>query len=185
MEALQQPFSALLRISRMFHSPKSIMIPLVFVCICQFVSACHASDSGTKTVQQNIAEVSSDSLQETEMIEVHKTRTPVWRGIIKGEDPLDSAADIYSESPSKPTGISEYQGLVFCIVELPLDEGQDDLSFEMDGMLMEKEMLRKHYQLSASFQLQRRVLENRLDYDSDCFRYATVYRLKDIQSLQK
>lgn len=161
------------------------VVPLAFVCTCQFVSACHALDLNTKSAHQNMS-AESVPLQKAEITESQKTEKPAWHGTVKDGDPLDSATDIYSESLSKPAGISEYQGLVFCIVEIPMIEGEDDdFVYEMDGMLQEKEMLQKHYRLPSGFQLQRRVLENRIDDDYDYFRYATVYRMKDIQALQQ
>lgn len=175
-----------------------IVIPLVFVCTCHLVSACSSSDSDTKAFQQNLsaapASVSAaqhvdSTVQETrpaQKSEPQKKRTAVWRGTVKEEDPLDSAADIYSESPSNPAGIYEYQGLVFCILELPLvADHEEKRYYQMQGLVLEKDEIQKHYHLPSNFNLQRRVIENRKDFDSGCYRYATVYRLKDIQALQK
>lgn len=163
------------------------VVSLIFICTCQFVSACHSSASGKETLGQSLS-AEPVMLQSTEKKAATApiTPVPVWHGIVQDVDPLAAAADIYSKSPSNPAGISEYQGLVFCIIELPQDDVvTDDLLYEMDAMLQEKEMLRKRYNLPADFNLQRRVLENRMNFNSDCYRYATVYRLKDIQALRK
>ena len=190
------------------------LVPLIFVCSCQFISACQSSVSDTEAKASQQQTLSADPVeagtqlrssgaeasqqqtlsadpvpsQETaEEKKMQETKTPaaVWCGNVQGEDPLVSAADIYSESPSKPAGIYEYQGLVFCIVEIPFDEDHEEKRYyQRQGLVLEKEMLRKHYQLPAEFQLQCRILENRIDDDFVNYRYATVYRLKDIQALQ-
>ena len=172
------------------------MIPLVLVCTCQFASACQSSVSDEKSVQQEsgtspvpvsatVKEEKADPVPASSTVKKEKAEA-VWRGSVREEDPLDSAADIYSESPSNPAGIYEYQGLVFCIVEVPLENDHvDKLYYQKYGMLGVKEMLRKKYQLPSEFQLRGRVLENRKDDDFVHFRYAMVYRLKDIQALQK
>ena len=170
------------------------MIPLVLVCTCQFASACQSSVLDEKSVQQGadpvpvsatVKEEKTDPVPASSPVKKEKAEA-VWHGSVREEDPLDSAADIYSESPSNPAGIYEYQGLVFCIVEVPLEKNHvDKLYYQKYGMLGVKEMLRKKYRLPSEFQLQGRVLENRKDDDFVHFRYAMVYRLKDIQALQK
>ena len=178
------------------------IIPLVFACVCQFFSACNVSGSDAKDLQSCLSsepqtvQVSEKvkPVQESEKAktvqEAEKTKPvqakkpePVWVGNVNTEDPLGSAADIYYGSPSNPAGVFEYQGLVFCIVDIPLSGELDDDSFyEMEGMLEEKKQLQNHYDLSAISRLNRRVLENQMGDAS--YRYATAYKLKDIQALQ-
>lgn len=165
-----------------------VIAPLIFACVCQFASSCKDFSSDTNSGLPAELEpvpvsdpVSPENAPATAKPE--KTFNTVWVGDVSGENPLDSAADIYSDSPVHPAGIYEYQGLVFCIVDIPLSQDTDDESlYEMEGMLKEKTMLREHYNLPASFLLQRRVLENEMGDTS--YRYATVYKLKDIQALQ-
>lgn len=191
------------------------IVPLLFACVCQFVSACYVSGSEVKDVQPGVSsdpktvQVSetAKTVQEPEkqkpVQEPEKQKTaqepekqkpvqakktePVWVGKVTTEDPLRSAADIYYGSPSNPPGVYEYQGLVFCIVTIPLPQDSDwdlddDMFYEMDGMLEERKLLQNRYKLSTISRLDRRVLENQMD--DTCYRYVTAYSLKDIQALQ-
>ena len=168
----------------MFMISRFLVIQLIFVCTCHFVSACHSPASDTKPMQQNLS-AGSIPAQKAEKTVIRETKKAIWSGTVDEEDPLNSAPDIYDENPSNPAGIHEYQGLVFCIVEIPMDEEHSDARYyQMQAMLKEKDMLQKHYHLPSEFRLQKRILENRKDDDFIYFRYATVYRLKDIQALQ-
>lgn len=163
-----------------FH--QFIIVPLLF-CVCQLTSACHGS--GAKGVQPV-------SLSDPDLTQVSQTtgtvqapvRKAVWVGEVNQEDPLESAADIYSNSPSNPPGVSEYKGLVICIVELPLPEDfdDDDFSLEMEAKMETFHQLQKVYKLSSISGLEARGLENQMD--DDVYRCVTVFRLKDIKALQ-
>ena len=80
---------------------------------------------------------------------------------------------------------SEKDRIFFSYLAPFLIASQDSWYYESKAIPKEKQQLQKHYQLPASFSLQRRVMENQKDENLVYYRYATVYRLKDIQALQK
>lgn len=160
-----------------------IIVPLLF-CICQLTSACRLPNSDKTTVQPDSpAELEPSQVSSTTGTVQGPVKNAVWVGEVNQADPLDSAADIYDNSPSNPPGVFEYKGLVFCIVELPLSyDLDDDFSFEMDAKLETLHQLQKVYKLSSISRLEARGVENQID--DDVYRYVTVFRLKDIQALQ-
>ena len=159
-----------------------IIVPLL-ICVCQLTSACHVSGSNTKGIQPDSpAEPEPTRVSETINTVQNSGRKAVWVGEVDQEDPLESAADIYGNSPSNPPGVYEYKGLVICIVEVPLPEDfdDDDLSLEMDAKRETFHQLQKAYNLSSVSRLDARGVENQID--DDMYRCVTVFRLKDIQA---
>ena len=164
-----------------------IIVPLLF-CICHLTSACHLPGTDKTTVQPD-SSVDFEPTQESQTPGTvqRPVRNGVWIGEVNQEDPLDSAADIYSNSPSNPPGVYEHKGLVICIVEIPLSEDfddDDDFSFEieMEAKMETFHQLQKVYNLSSISRLEARGVDNQID--DDVYRCVMAFRLKDIQALQ-
>ena len=96
-------------------------------------------------------------------------------------DKYYDAIEIYDSSPKASQGIYLYEGLVFVIV--CIDTNKENIEYlEGTAMLRTADLLRKHYPgLPYQFRIRNRIVEKTYDYDSGIYRYATVYREKDIE----
>ena len=98
-----------------------------------------------------------------------------------GADAYASALDIYASSPEAGQGVYARDGLVFVVAAVDKTPGSSNRA-EANAMLRVSSLLRGSYpNLPASFQIDRRVLENR--FVGNVLRYAVVCREKDIQAI--
>ena len=96
-------------------------------------------------------------------------------------DKYYDAIEIYDSSPKASQGVYLYDGLVFVIV--CIDTNKENIEYlEGTAMLRTAYLLRKYYPgLPYKFRIRNRIVEKIHDYDSGIYRYATVYREKDIK----
>ncbi len=96
-------------------------------------------------------------------------------------DTYFDAVEIYDSSPQAPQGVYHYQGLVFVIV--CIDTNKEKIKYlEGTAMLRTVAFLRERYpDLPPKFRIRNRVVEKILDDETGIYRYATVYREKDIR----
>lgn len=96
-------------------------------------------------------------------------------------DKYHDAVEIYDSSPKASQGVYRYDGLVFVII--CIDTNKENIAYlEGTAMLRTADLLRKHYPgLPYQFRIRNRIVEKTHDYDSGIYRYATVYREKDIE----
>lgn len=96
------------------------------------------------------------------------------------EDKYHDAGEIYDSAAKVPQGLYHHDGLVFVII--CIDTGKENIEYpEGTAMLRTVAMLREHYTgLPQKFYIRHRVLEKEFDEDTGIYRYATVYREKDI-----
>ena len=96
-------------------------------------------------------------------------------------DKYYDAVEIYDSSPKASQGVYRYDGLVFIII--CIDTNKENIAYlEGTAMLRTADLLRKHYPgLPYQFRIRNRIVEKTYDYDSGIYRYATVYREKDIE----
>ena len=100
-------------------------------------------------------------------------------------DKYYDAVEIYDSSPKASQGVYRYDGLVFVII--CIDTNKENIEYlEGTAMLRTADLLRKHYPgLPYQFRIRNRIVEKTHDYDSGIYRYATVYREKDIERKEK
>lgn len=96
-----------------------------------------------------------------------------------GKNAFDYAYTIYKSSPSAPTGIFTYQGIVFVIVNIDTDKVKTRFP-KGPAMLKAKKMLEKHYPLPDKYSLPSRQIECRDYRKQRNFRYVLAYRESDI-----
>ena len=113
---------------------------------------------------------------------------PVFAPTYKSEEPdkYYDAIEIYDSSPKAPQGVYQHDGLVFVVVVI--DPRKEDIEYlEGTAMLRTVALLRKSYPgLPPKFYIRNKVVEKEEDYNTGIYRYATVYREKDIiQKLRK
>ena len=96
-------------------------------------------------------------------------------------DRFHDAIEIYDSSPKASQGLYRYEGLVFVIV--CIDTNREKLQYlEGTSMLRTAAILRKHYPgLPPTYHIRNRLVEKTFDDDTGVYRYATVYREKDIK----
>ncbi|MBQ6471013.1 MAG: hypothetical protein IJJ33_03435 [Victivallales bacterium] len=106
---------------------------------------------------------------------------PTYRS--DAEDKYFDAMEIYESSPSAPQGVYHWQGLVYVIVTI--DTNKEKLKYlEGTAMLRVQSLLCGDYQfLPRNFTLRNRVLEKGLDDETGVYRYAVVFRERDIRKL--
>lgn len=103
--------------------------------------------------------------------------------ISKEIDTYIDAIEIYDSSSQHLQGLYHYQNLVFVIISI--DTKKEDIQYlEGTAMLRTKVLLKQHYpNLPTSYRLRNKIVEKTLDDDTGIYRYATVYRKKDIEKL--
>lgn len=96
-------------------------------------------------------------------------------------DTYFDAVEIYDSSPKASQGVYHCQGLVYVIV--CIDTNKEKIKYlEGTAMLRTVALLRKYYpELPPKFNIRNRVVEKLLDDETGRYRYATVYREKDIK----
>ena len=95
-------------------------------------------------------------------------------------DKYYDAIEIYDSSPKASQGLYNYEGLVFVII--CIDTNKENIEYlEGTAMLRTAALLRQHYpNLPSRFHIRNRIVDKYQDYDTGIYRYATVYREKDI-----
>ena len=95
--------------------------------------------------------------------------------------PLTNLPTQTDSSPKASQGLYRYEGLVFVIV--CIDTNREKLQYlEGSAMLRTAAILRKHYPgLPPTYHIRNRLVEKTFDDDTGVYRYATVYREKDIK----
>ena len=96
-------------------------------------------------------------------------------------DQYYDAVEIYDSSPQASQGVYRCQGLVYVIV--CIDTNRETIEYlEGTAMLRVVALLREYYPgLPPEFRIRSRVVEKRFDEDTGIYRYAVVYRERDIQ----
>lgn len=96
-------------------------------------------------------------------------------------DKYSEALEIYESSPKASQGVYLHEGLVFVII--CIDTKKEEIEhLKGTAMLRTVALLRECYpQLPPNFFIRRRLMERELNDDTGIYRYATVYREKDIK----
>ena len=99
------------------------------------------------------------------------------------EDKYYDALEIYESSQPVPSGIYDYQGLVFVVVVI--DTKKESIQYlEGTALLRVKAFLQRGYpSLPTNFNIYNKVVEKELDDDTGIYRYAVVFRQSDITRL--
>ena len=98
-------------------------------------------------------------------------------------DKYSEAIEIYESSPKVSQGVYFFEGLVFVVVEI--DTRQENIEYlEGTAMLRSIALLHSHFDiLPQNFKVRNRLVEKEFDKKSGIYRYAVVYREKDIEKL--
>ena len=98
-------------------------------------------------------------------------------------DKYPEAIEIYESSPKVSQGVYFFEGLVFVVVEI--DTRQENIEYlEGTALLRSMALLRSHFNiLPQNFKVRNRLVEKEFDKKSGIYRYAVVYREKDIEKL--
>ena len=101
----------------------------------------------------------------------------------KLEDAYPDAFDIYDSSPRASQGVYRCSGLVFVIVVI--DTRREQLEYvEGTAMLRAKALVREAFPtLPSYFKARSRLVEKELDDDTGIYRYALVFRERDIKRI--
>lgn len=151
-------------------SEKTVVL-LVLVLLC-----CGCSSLTEKSGNRNIA--ASD-------VSVPVVKTVAFAPSYKStaEDKFHDAVEIYDSSPKASQGVYRYENLIFVIV--CIDTNKEDIEYlEGTAMLRAAALLRRYYpELPQRFRVRSRIVEKGDEDDSGIYRYAAVYREKDIKRL--
>ena len=96
---------------------------------------------------------------------------------------LKDAFKVYNTAKGRATGVYEYNGLVYVIVNV--DYGKEKINRRLakgTAMLRAKKMLQNTYKLHSGFNLRSHQLEARDIYQQKIYRYAIVFRKSDINA---
>ena len=147
-----------------------ISVLLLFIFFC----------NGCSTVSKNEACKSPAEVSRTQ--EKKRMQNIIFAPAYKPDesDKYYAAAEIYDSSPKASQGLYRYEGLVFVII--CIDTNEENIKYlEGSAMLRTADLLRTHYPgLPARFHIRNKLVEKSNNLDTGIYRYATVYREKDI-----
>lgn len=147
-----------------------------FILLFFLIFCCGCSSLNTAAPPQQSPDVSLET-KKTEP-KRHVGFTPNYKSTSK--DNYFDAIQIYDSSPKASQGVYRHEGLVFVII--CIDTQKENLKYlEGTAMLRVVALLREKYpELPAKFYIRNRVVEKVFDDESGIYRYAQVFREKDI-----